>query len=117
MLSGSSKSISRACAPAIEPSLRRYSTVMPSTNMRWKARLRSISDGALDQFAIGILQRFGRQVGVEPRECIAHALFKKHVAVAWIRALGSRPAIRDIRTMPYRIVEFSEPAERGLFDD
>ena len=45
LLSGSSKSITRAGAPAIDPSARRYSTVTPSTSIRWTARLRSISDG------------------------------------------------------------------------
>ena len=43
---GASKSSTRACAPAIEPSGRRYSTVTPSTSIRWTARLRSTSDGA-----------------------------------------------------------------------
>jgi hypothetical protein len=31
---GSSKSTTRACAPAMEPSGRRYSTVTPSTSIR-----------------------------------------------------------------------------------
>ena len=34
-----------ACAPAMEPSGRRYSTGTPSTSMRWKARLRVSSVG------------------------------------------------------------------------
>ena len=40
LLAGSSKSSTRACAPRIAPSAERYSTVTPSTSMRWSARLR-----------------------------------------------------------------------------
>ena len=38
LASASSKSITRACAPRIVPSEVRYSTVTPSTSIRWKAR-------------------------------------------------------------------------------
>ena len=46
LLSGSPKSMTRACAPAIEPSARRYSTVTPSTSSLCMARLRSSREGA-----------------------------------------------------------------------
>ncbi len=52
LLSGASKSITRACAPAIDPSLRRYSTVTPSTSSRCIARLRSTSDGASERVSL-----------------------------------------------------------------
>ncbi len=53
----------RACAPRIEPSAARYSTVTPSTSIRCTARLRSISVGAFGprQLAEGVVQRLGGQ--------------------------------------------------------
>ncbi len=42
LLAGSSKSMTRACAPRTLPPSR-YSTVTPSTTMRWNARLRASS--------------------------------------------------------------------------
>jgi len=44
--SGSSKSTARTIAPAIEPSGRANSTVIPSTSIRCAAWLRAMSDGA-----------------------------------------------------------------------
>ena len=43
LASASSKSATRACAPRIAPASVRYSTVTPSTSIRWNARLRGSS--------------------------------------------------------------------------
>ena len=69
LLSGSSKSSTRACAPPIEPSGVRYSTVTPSTSRRCTARLRADSVGALGprELAEGVVERLGGQPRVEPR--------------------------------------------------
>jgi hypothetical protein len=50
--SGSSKSITLAWAPAMDPSGRRYSTVTPFTSRRWSARLRASSVGPSDRVSL-----------------------------------------------------------------
>ena len=107
-----------ACAPAIEPSLRRYSTVTPSTSIRWTARLRSTSDGASSarQLAVGVLQRLGRQVGVEAHERLAQPALQHDVAVVRVAALGARLAAA-IRGRAAPRSPALQPGEGGVLDD
>ena len=115
LLSGSSKSITRACAPAIEPSARRYSTVTPSTSIRWTARLRSIERRRLGprELAEGVVERLGRQVRVEPGERLAQAPLQDHVAVGGIAALGAGLADGDVRAVGSRVAQRIEPSQTG----
>ena len=111
--------MTRACAPAIEPSLRRYSTVTPSTSIRCTARLRSTSDGASHarELAVGILQRLGRQVRIQAHERLAQPPLQQDVAVVRVAALRAGLARGDVRAVQHRVAQRFEPGEGGVFDD
>ena len=95
LFAGSSKSITRACAPRMVPSASRYSTVTPSTSRRWSARLCDEQVGAFGpgQLAEGVVQGLGRQRRVEPRERVAQTLRQDHLAVVVALGAGSPGAI------------------------
>jgi hypothetical protein len=71
LLAGSSKSMTRAWSPAMEPSARRYSTVTPFTSMRCAARFRSKSFGASSRVSLrnvsSSVSELERQVAIGSR--------------------------------------------------
>src|SRR3989442_14354060 len=86
LLLGSSKSNTRGCAPAIEPSLRRYSTVMPSTSIRWTIRFLSTREGGIDASDLPkcVFERLGRQRWIKAGEGLTQRIFQDDIAVARI---------------------------------
>ena len=119
LFSGASKSSTRAWSPAIEPSGRRYSTVTPSTSIRWIARLRSIERRRVGPFQLAecVVQRFGWKIRIQSGEGLPQPAFQHHVAVVRVAAFGRRFAGRDRRTIEYRVTERLQPCEGGILDD
>jgi hypothetical protein len=69
------------------------------------------------QLAVGILQRVGRQVGIQPRERLAQASLEDHVAEARIGALRPELAGGDVRPIRHGVTEPTEPGESGVLDN
>ncbi len=111
--------MTRACAPAIEPSVRRYSTVTPSTSIRCTRAVALDQRRRVDarELAEGVLQRLGRQVRVQPRERLAQPPLQHDVAVVRVAALRAGLAGGDVRAVQHRVAQRFQPGEGGVFDD
>ena len=72
---------------------------------------------AARELAVGILQRLGRQVRIQPDERLAQPAFQHHVAVVRVAALRAGLARGDVRAVQHRVAERLEPGEGGVFDD
>ena len=67
------------------------------------------------ELAVGVFERLGWQVRVEPDERLPQASFQDHVAVPGVGALGTRHANRDLGAVEDRVGQAAEPGEGGLF--
>ena len=68
------------------------------------------------QLAVGVLQRLGRQVGVEARQRLAQPALQHDVAVVRVAALGAGLARGDVGAVKDRVAQRFEPGEGGVFD-
>ena len=69
------------------------------------------------EFAKGIFQGLGWQVGIEAYERLTQAAFQHHLAVVGIAALGRRLTGCDVRAVEYRVAQALQPGEGGFFDN
>ena len=67
------------------------------------------------QLAVGLIQRGRRHVRVEPRQRVPQPPRQHRLAV--VCALRGRLPRRDAGPIPHRIAQFTQPRQRGLFDD
>ncbi len=117
LLAGSSKSITRACAPRM---LAVGVAVLDRHAVHQQAVQRAVAHDQVGAFgprqlAEGVVQRLGRQRRVEPRERIAQALREHHLPV--VVALGRGFAGGDLGAVADLPAGAFEPGERGLLDD
>ena len=120
LLSGASKSITRACAPAIEPS---GAAVLDRRrrprSIRWTARLRSTSDGASTRVSLrnASSSASAGSSGIQRDQRLAQAALQDHVAVVRVRPLRARARRRRSRALKHRVAEALQPREGSVFDD
>jgi hypothetical protein len=117
LLAGTSKSMTRACAPAADlaPVLDRDAIdqhpVHRAVALHQRRRI------AARELAVGIAQGVGRKVGIQPHERLPQPPLQQNVAAARIAALGAGFARGDVRSVQHRVAERMEPGEGGVLDD
>ena len=116
LLAGLSKSMTCACAPRMAPLCARYSTVTPSTSIRWKDRLRAsrvAPSGRVSLRNASSNASAGRP-GVEKCEGVAQPSRQDHLPV--VGPLSAWRIRRDVGTVGDAPAEAGQPGEGGLFN-
>ena len=114
--SGVSKSTTRTCAPRTVPSGSTYSTVTPSTSMRWKARLRASTVAPVGRISrrCASCERIVGKARIEPGERGSQATVKHDLCI--VGAFSRRRVRRDVRAMDDGPTEPREPLEGDGFN-
>jgi hypothetical protein len=68
------------------------------------------------EFAVGVLERLGREVRVQAGEGLANASVQDDVTVVGVRALGRGFAGGDVGAVEGLVAQGFEPGQGGIFD-
>ena len=92
--------------------------MIPSTSIRWTARLRSISDGRIgpSELPERVVERLGRQVRVQPNERLAESPLQDDIAVRGVGALAGELADGDVRAVLHGVAGAGKPGKRRFLD-
>src|SRR5207245_230958 len=63
--------------------------------------------------AVGVFQRLGRKIWIEPYERLTHAAFQDDIQIIRVAALSARPAHRNLGAVEHRVAHIVQPSKRS----